>query len=163
MKVKTGGSPLMVCISLCARLSWLKHIPNVTFAAEEQRSGSTVYRPQALKQKSAESQLTTALWACEMHVCKWLPNTSFMNAVQFVHCSDRKEPVASLGAHRQGPTKTHQSRHDHFSLPRECKLISHTWSRQEQRWLEEETPPQPCLPSASLTSWDSCLQQVTPL
>lgn len=28
-----------------------------------------------------------------------------MNAVQFVHRSDRKEPVASLGAHRQGPKK----------------------------------------------------------
>ena len=32
--------------------------------------------------------------------------TSFVDAVQFVHSSDREEPVASLGAHRQRPTIT---------------------------------------------------------
>lgn len=47
-----------------------------------------------------------------MHVSEGFFITSFMNAVQFVHSSDREEPVASLGAHRQRPTTTRQLEND---------------------------------------------------
>lgn len=62
-----------------------------------------------------------------MHVCEGFFITSFMNAVQFVHSSDREEPVASLGAHRQRPATTRQSEDDFTSAqPPESLSLSVT-------------------------------------
>lgn len=91
---------------------------------DHKRTESALCHSNAGTQKSEQSasdhrlrkrNLASSTQACEMHVCEGFFITSFMNAVQFVHSSDREQPVASLGAHRQRPTTTRQSEDDFTS------------------------------------------------